>query len=80
MTESILITGVINAKERCNVMTADIPNAFVQSNIDDKNQLKGNRIIMKIPGPLVDMLCEIAPEIYEPSVVFEGRDKKVKVL
>jgi hypothetical protein len=48
MTESILITGVINAKERCNVMTADIPNAFVQSNFDDKNQVEGNRIIMKI--------------------------------
>jgi hypothetical protein len=44
-------------------MTADIPNAFVQSNFDDKNQVEGNRIIMKIWGPLVDMLCEIAPEI-----------------
>jgi hypothetical protein len=61
-------------------MTADIPNAFVQTDIDDQNQVKGNRIIMKIRGPLVDMLCEIAPEIYEPFVVFEGRDKKVKVL
>jgi hypothetical protein len=26
------------------------------------------------------MLCEIAPEIFEPFVVFEGCNKKVKVL
>jgi hypothetical protein len=29
-------------------MTANIPNAFVQTDIDDKNHIKGQQIIMKI--------------------------------
>jgi hypothetical protein len=33
MTESIIITGVIDAKQHRDVMTADIPNAFVQTEI-----------------------------------------------
>ncbi len=61
-------------------MTTNIPNAFVQLDIDDKNHVKGNRIIMNIQGPLVNMLCVIAPKIYESFVVLEGCDKKVKVL
>jgi hypothetical protein len=55
MTESILITATIDAKQKHDVMTANIPNAFVQTDVDKKNQVKGEHIIMKIPGPLVDM-------------------------
>jgi hypothetical protein len=29
-------------------MTADIPNAFVQTDIEDNNHIKGQQIIMKI--------------------------------
>ena len=35
MTESILLTGTIDAKQGRDVMTADIPNAFVQIKIDE---------------------------------------------
>ena len=48
MTESILITTMINAKQNQDVMTADIPNAFVQIDVNQKNQVKGKCIIMKI--------------------------------
>jgi transposase len=41
MTESILITATIDVKQKQDVMTADIPNAFVQTDIDDKNHIKG---------------------------------------
>jgi hypothetical protein len=70
MTESIVITGVIDAKQRRDIMTADIPNAFVQTDIDKKEI--GERIIMKIRGPLVDMLLELSYETYAPYVVYEG--------
>ena len=53
-------------------MTADIPNAFVQMDVD----LNGDKIIMKIRGVLADILCEMNPEIYTPYIVFE-RGKKV---
>jgi hypothetical protein len=78
-TESILITALIDAKQKRDVMTADIPNAFVQTDIEPAE--KGKRTIMKIRGPLVDMLIEIAPEIYKPYVSYEkGKVLYVKML
>jgi hypothetical protein len=77
MTESIIITGVIDAKQHRDIMTADIPNAFVQTDIDKKEI--GERIIMKIRGPLVDMLLELSYETYASYVVFEGRSKVLYV-
>ena len=78
MTESVIITGTINAKQARDIMTADIPNTFVQTRIDDKEV--GERIIMKIRGPLVDMLLELSPETYEGYVVYEGKSKVLYVM
>ena len=36
---------------------------------------KGERVIMKITGVLVDLLVAIAPETYGPYVVFESGKK-----
>ena len=58
--EAILITGVIEAKEDRDIMTLDIPNAFLQTDILKSDS--GERTIMKFRGILVDMLCEIDPE------------------
>ena len=60
MTESTMLTSVIEAEEERDVATCDIPNAFVQTDVErvDKD---GNRTIMKIRGVLVDILCEIEP-------------------
>ena len=65
-TEAVLITSLLEAKENRDVMTADIPNAFVQTEVDNKKF--GEQIIMKIRRPLVDMLVEIAPEVYTDYV------------
>jgi len=37
-TESILVTGTIDAKQRRDVMTADIPNAFVQTDVGSQER------------------------------------------
>ena len=58
-------------------MTADIPNAFVQTDVDAHEI--GKRIIMKIRGPLVDMLVEMSPEVYGDYVVYEGKSKVLYV-
>jgi hypothetical protein len=63
-TESTLLTAVIDAKQRRDVMTADIPNAFLQTSLGEKPV--GERITMKIRGPLVDMLIEMSPETKHP--------------
>ena len=78
MTESIIITGVIDAKQRRDVMTADIPNAFVQTDVEQKEI--GERIVMKIRGPLVDMLLELSSETYANYVVYEGKSKVLYVV
>ena len=54
MKEAVLITGVIEAKQRQDVMTANIPNAFVQTDVGKRSI--GEQIIMKIRGPLVKCL------------------------
>jgi hypothetical protein len=57
-------------------MTVDIPNAFVQTAIDTDN---GERIMIKIKGPLVDMLLAMDPETYAPFIVLEGQTEVLYV-
>lgn len=45
--ESVLITGVVEAKKRRDIMTLDIPNTFAETDIPEKS---GEKIIMKIRG------------------------------
>ena len=61
-TESVIMTAVIDANERKDVATVDIPNAFCQTVITDEDAT--HRIIVRLQGPVVDILCEIAPEVY----------------
>ena len=73
-TDAILITGVIET-EHLDIMTLDIPNAFVQTPIPQD----GDKVMMKIRGPLVDILCEICPGVYDNFVIYEGKQKVLYV-
>jgi hypothetical protein len=61
------ITGIINAKVSRDVMVADVPNVFVQTEIDEKK--KRERIAIEIRGALVNMLVEIDCKKYEEFVI-----------
>ena len=76
-TESILLTGAIEAKQKRDVMTLDVPNAFVQTTVPQEED--DEKIIMKIRGALVDMLLEISPETYSDYVIQEGKSKIIYV-
>ena len=76
--EAVFLTAIVDAKEERDVMTADIPNAFIQAMMPELGPGK-ERVIMKITGVLVDLLVEIAPEIYSPFVVFENGKKVLYV-
>ena len=52
-------------------MTLDVPNAFVQTPIPQGEE----KVIMKIRGVLVDILCDLAPEVYSEFVVRDGNKK-----
>ena len=72
-TESILLTCGIDAYEKRDVMSMDIPNAFVQTDMPQKKV--GERIIMKVRGMLVEWLVELDPLRYQDKVVYENGNK-----
>ena len=69
--EGIMLTAVVDAHEGRDVMSADVPNAFVQTDMP----VDSEPVFMKITGALVDMLVSIAPEVYKPFVMFENGQK-----
>ena len=68
-TESVLLTCIIDAAEGRDAAVIDIPNAFIQTRIEDESDMA----IIKIRGVLVDMLLDIAPDVYKSYVT---KDKK----
>jgi hypothetical protein len=68
-TESVLLSCIIDAKEGRDVAVIDIPNAFIQTCIEDKKDMA----IIKLCGVLVDILVEIAPDVYKS---YATTDKK----
>ena len=70
--DAILLTCVIDAYEEREVATVDIPNAFVQTDLDLRNKDGSKKkVIMKITGKLADILIQTAPELYENYAVKE---------
>jgi hypothetical protein len=76
--ESIMLTAIIDGKEGRDVMSADIPNAFIQANMPEIKDGE-ERVIMKITGVLVDLLVEIDPGKYGRFIVFERGNKTLYV-
>jgi hypothetical protein len=56
-TQAVLLTSIVDAHERRNVIVIDIPNAFIQTRVKDKK----DRVIIRIRGVVVDWLVKIAP-------------------
>jgi hypothetical protein len=67
VTESVLLSCIIDAEEHRDVTVVDIPNAFVQTRVENE------KAFIKIRGILVDILLEISPEAYKSYV---SQDKK----
>ena len=77
-TNSLFITAAIDAKEKRHVKTADVPNAFLHAKMKETDK-DGARIIMKIRGPLVDILVQMNPLKYSKFVIQEGKHKVLYV-
>ena len=77
-TTGLFITLAVDAKENRHVATCDIPNAFIQTEME-KYDKDGQRYVMKIRGALVDMLVQISPEIYKNFVAYERGQKIIYV-
>ena len=64
--ESVLLTAVVDACESRDMVIVDIPNAFVQMDID------GAKVIMKLWDSLAELLVQVAPELHSSHVVMEN--------
>jgi len=73
-TEGIFITATVDAHEQRNVMTADIPNAFIQASLENLKD-GDEKVVMKVTGMLVDLLVKVAPNVYSPFIVFKNGRK-----
>jgi hypothetical protein len=71
-TEAVLLSCIIGVDKRRDVAVIDIPNAFIQTQIEDEKDMA----IIKIKGVLVDMLLDIAPTVYTPYVTTDWKGAK----
>ena len=75
--DSLFLTMMIDTREDRDVMTADTPNAFVQTPI--KKMDTDDKTVMKITGVLVDLLVTDSPAVCGPCVACEGHKKALCV-
>ena len=64
-----MLSYIIDTEEERNVAVIDIPNAFIQTQIEDKSDMT----FIKIRGFLVDILVEISPDVYNLHVKTDKR-------
>lgn len=65
-TEAVFLLLTIAAKEGRDVMTMDIPGAFLQTDLDE-----GERIHVRFEGRMAELLTMINPKLYKPNIVVE---------
>jgi hypothetical protein len=63
-TESLMLSCVIDANKWRTMMTADIPGAFMQTDMD-------KILHMKLEGPLAKLLNRVDPKLYEKYTTIE---------
>jgi hypothetical protein len=70
--EAVLLTWVVDANKNRDVAIVDIPNAFVQTIVEDEK----DKALICIRGPLLDILVSIAPNVYGPYVTVSKKGEK----
>jgi hypothetical protein len=63
--EAVLLSCVMDAHERRDVATVDIPGAFMQADMD-------KLVHMRLDGKMAELLVRVDPSRYEKYVVFEN--------
>ncbi len=76
--EAVILTCVIDAQEVRDIAVVDIPNAFVQTVVDEEDA--DRCVIVRIRGPLVNILVSIAPDVYGPYVSMNKSGHKVLIV
>ena len=67
-----MLTCMINAAEQCDVVTVNIPGAFMQVDMDEL-------VHVKLEGKMVDLLVKIEPKLYRKYVLIEKGKPSVEL-
>ena len=77
--ECIAITCAIDAHENQDIMSADVPDAFVQTKLHDPKANK-EQVTMKITGEFINMMVKLNQNLYSKFVMKEGKRKVIYVI
>ncbi len=69
----MLLTSIVDAAEKRDVAIIDIPNAFIQTGVENKK----DQVINRIRGLLVKWVTKTAPEVYSKYVTVDKKVDKV---
>ena len=72
-TQAVLLTSIVDAYEHRDIAVIDIPNAFIQTWVDNPK----DHIIIRMRGVVVDRLVKAAPEVYGQFVTNDKKGDKV---
>ncbi len=61
------LTGTEDTRQQRDAMTPDIRDVFAQTEISEKEM--GYRVVMKIRGPLIDIIMETDPAIWNDDFI-----------
>ncbi len=67
-----MLTCIIAATKKRDVAVVDIPNAFIQTVVENEK----DRAFIRIRGPVVVILGSIAPDVYGPYVMVGKKGEK----
>ncbi len=68
-TKAVLLTLIVDAHKGRDIAVIDIPNAFIQTRVDDAK----DRVIIRITGVIVDWLVKVAPKVYASYVATNSK-------
>jgi len=72
--EGIELTITVDAYERRDIMSMDVPNAFIQTLMPEPDKESGEeQVVMKITGALVNILTDLDPEMRKYVVMEKGK-------
>lgn len=71
--ESVMLSCTIDAEEKRDVATADVPRAFMHADIDEV-------IHLRLVGELAKLLTKVDPDVYEQYLVHENGQAVIYVV
>ncbi len=76
LAEAVMLTCMIHTLKDQDIAVINIPNAFVQTAVKDEE----HHVIVRIRGPLVNILVSIASDVYGPYVSTNEAGQKVLLM